>query len=125
MALAIGAARSELYAIDVARRRARRLGAWTGAAPAPPIGFDAVAYSPDGRHVAVTRDIEPATSAERPDGRATGHARRGQRTYRMAAALPACGAGRPTRTWRSRAAGTLLTSAQQGDTLLWNPRPGG
>ena len=46
MAVAIGPARAELYRIDVARRRARRIGVWTGPAPTPPIGFEAVAYSP-------------------------------------------------------------------------------
>ena len=43
MAVAIGADRSELYAIDVRRRTARRMLQWRGTAPGPPIGFDAVA----------------------------------------------------------------------------------
>lgn len=61
MAIGIGPARSELYAIDVSRRRARELQSWSGVAPVPPIGFEAVAYSPDGRHVAVTHDSEDAS----------------------------------------------------------------
>ena len=123
MAVAIGAARAELYAIDVARRRARRLEVWTGPAPTPPIGFEAVAYSPDGRHVAVTHDIVGTDGSGLPDGRATGHARCGQRARRMATALPARPrTGQPPRGLHGR--GTLLTSAQQGDTLLWNPETG-
>src|SRR3984885_11958211 len=50
MAVAIGPNRSELYAIDAADRRTRRLLSWAGSAPQPDavIGFEALAYSPDG-----------------------------------------------------------------------------
>ena len=123
MAVAIGAARAELYAIDVARRQARRLEVWTGPAPTPPVGFEAVAYSPDGRHVAVTHDIVGTDGSGLPtaarlvmldaaDGRVEW-----QRRYPLVH-----GQDNPHVTFT--AAGTLLTSAQQGDTLLWNPETG-
>ena len=123
MAVAIGAARAELYAIDVARRRARRIGVWTGPAPTPPIGFDAVAYSPDGRHVAVTHDTEATDGTELPtavrllmvdatDGRVEW-----QRRYPLVR-------GQDDPHVAFTASGTLLTSGQQGDTLLWDPRTG-
>ena len=123
MAVAIGADRSELYAIDVRRRTARRLLAWRGPAPEPPIGFEAVAYSPDAREVAVTEDTDPGPDSNIPSvarlvmlDPSTGQIR-WQRRYPLRP-----GQSDPhvafTRT------GTLLTSAQQGDTLLWDPRTG-
>ena len=126
MAVAIGAEREELYAIDVARRRARLIQAWHGIAPAPPIGFEAVAYSPDGRHVAVTHDLEQAiepgedstpTAAmlhllDMPSGRISW-----QRRYPL---LP--NQAEPHVAFTPK--GMLLTSAQQGNTLLWDPRTG-
>jgi WD40 repeat protein/class 3 adenylate cyclase/tRNA A-37 threonylcarbamoyl transferase component Bud32/energy-coupling factor transporter ATP-binding protein EcfA2 len=123
MAVAIGASRAELYRIDVARRQMRRIGAWSGPAPSPPIGFEAVAYSPDGRHVAVTHDIEATDGSELPkavrlfmldatDGRVEW-----QRRYPLVS-----GQDDPNVAFTPE--GTLLTSAQQGDTLLWNPRTG-
>jgi len=122
MAVAIGAARSELYAIDVAHRRARLIQAWKGVAPEPPIGFEAVAYSPNGRHVAVTHDIEPGENSvptavrllmlDMPGGQVIW-----QRRYPLRP-----GQADPHVAWMP--AGTLLTSAQQGDTLLWDARTG-
>jgi WD40 repeat protein len=123
MAVALGAARAELYAIDVARRRARRLELWTGPTPAPPIGFEAVAYSPDGRRVAVTHDMEASDGSGLP------------RTAQLLMLDPVDGHVE----WQQRyplvhgqddphvafmASGTLLTSGQQGDTLLWDPHTG-
>jgi WD40 repeat protein/class 3 adenylate cyclase/tRNA A-37 threonylcarbamoyl transferase component Bud32 len=124
MTLAVGSARSELYSIDVARSRAVRLGAWSGAAPAEPIGFDAVAYSPDGTHVAVTHDIDPVAQASTVPSRstlimlnaATGHVE-WQRRYPLAR-------GQSDVQVAFTRAGALLTSAWQGKTLLWDPRSG-
>jgi WD40 repeat protein/class 3 adenylate cyclase/tRNA A-37 threonylcarbamoyl transferase component Bud32 len=122
MALTIGTARSELYAIDVTRRRAVGIGAWSGATPVPPIGFDAVAYSPDGRHVAVTHDIEPIDASGPTTSQLlmldapSGHLE-WQRRYPLAR-------GQADPQVAFTPAGILLTSAQQGDTLLWNPRTG-
>ena len=96
---------------------------WTGPAPTPPIGFEAVAYSPDGRHVAVTHDIEATDGSELPtavrllmldatDGRVEW-----QRRYPLVR-------GQDDPHVAFTASGTLLTSGQQGDTLLWDPRTG-
>ncbi len=123
MAVAIGAARAELYTIDVVQRRARRIGVWNGPAPTPPIGFEAVAYSPDGRHVAVTHDTVASDGTDLPttvrllmvdatDGRVEW-----QRRYPLVT-------GQDNPNVAFTAAGTLLTSAQQGDTSLWDPRTG-
>ena len=123
MAVAIGASRAELYRIDVARRRAQRLGVWTGPAPTPPIGFEAVAYSPDGRHVAVTHDTEATDGTELPKAvrllmlNATDGRVEWQRRYPLVS-----GQDDPNVAFTPH--GTLLTSAQQGDTLLWSPRTG-
>jgi WD40 repeat protein/class 3 adenylate cyclase/tRNA A-37 threonylcarbamoyl transferase component Bud32/energy-coupling factor transporter ATP-binding protein EcfA2 len=124
MAVAIGGGRSELYSIDVARRQARRVRAWSGAAPQPPIGFDAVAYSPDGAEVAVTHDVDPVNGNGITPTRAqllvfdaaTGHVK-WQRRYPLASEQ-----GDPHVIFAP--GGTLLTSAQQGTTLIWDARTG-
>jgi WD40 repeat protein len=122
MVLAIGAERSELYAIDVGRRRARRMLSWSGPMPQPPIGFEAVAYSPDGKQVAVTQDTDPGESDIPTTARvvmrdaSTGHMR-WQRRYPLRP-----GQADPHVVFTP--AGTLLTSAQQGDTLVWDLRTG-
>ncbi len=121
MVLAISAQRSELYAIDVGRRRARRVRAWSGPVPQPPIGFEAVAYSPDGRQVAVTQDTDPggnnptAARLVMLDA-STGHTR-WERRYPLRP-----GQADPHVVFIP--AGALLTSAQQGDTLVWDPATG-
>src|SRR5581483_2707382 len=58
MAVAVGSHRSDLYAIDVASHRARRMLSWKGSPPQPEsvIGFEDVAYSPDGARLAVTQE---------------------------------------------------------------------
>ena len=124
MAVAIGTDRSELYAIDVASRRARRMLSWNGSPPQPEavIGFEAVAYSPDGAQVAVTEEDEPGGNAIPTASRlvmldaSTGHVR-WQRRYPLRP-------GQADPHVAFTAAGMLLTSAQQGDTLLWDPRTG-
>jgi hypothetical protein len=124
MAVAIAPDRSELYAIDVASRRARRVLAWNGSAPQPGavIGFEAVAYSPDGAQVAVTEEDEPGSSITPTASRllmldaSTGHVH-WLRRYPLRP-----GQADPHVVFT--AAGTLLTSAQQGDTLIWDPRTG-
>ena len=124
MAVAIGPHRSELYAIDVASRRVRRMLSWNGWPPQPNAegGFEAVAYSPDGAQVAVTEEYEP-TGTYKPEASrllmldaSTGHVR-WQRPYPLRP-------GQRDPLLVFTAAGTLLTSAQQGDTLIWDPRSG-
>ena len=121
MALANGTDRSELYAIDVASRRARRMLSWTGPQPGDVIDFDAVAYSPDGAEVAVTEEDWPAGHIPTASrlvmlDASTGRVR-WQRRYPLRP-----GQADPHLVFT--AAGMLLTSAQQGDTLIWDPRTG-
>ncbi len=124
MAVAIRADRSELYTIDVASRRARRMLSWNGSPPQPDavIGFEAVAYSPDAAQVAVTEEDEPADNGVPTGSRllmldaSTGRVR-WQRRYPLRP-----GQADPHVVFT--AAGMLLTSAQQGDTLIWDPRTG-
>ena len=124
MAVAIGPNRSELYAIDAADRRTRRLLSWTGSPPQPDavIGFEAVAYSPDGAQVALTEEDDPGDNVTPTASRllmldaSTGHVR-WQRSYPLRP-----GQADPHVVFT--AAGMLLSSAQQGDTLLWDPRTG-
>jgi WD40 repeat protein/class 3 adenylate cyclase len=119
--LSVGVGRSELDVIDVIARRARRIQAWRGPAPQAPIGFEAVAYSPDGAHIAVTRVTEPGFNGPTAvqlflltaaTGRTRWHRRyplsRGQGDAHIA----------------FTSTGALLTSAQQGATILWDPRSG-
>jgi len=127
MAVAIGTDRSELYAIDVASRHARRMLSWNGSPPQPAgvIGFEAVAYSPDGAQVAVTEEDEPPEN--------------GVNAIPTASRLLMLDASTGRIRWQRRyplrpgqadphvvftANGMLLTSAQQGDTLIWDPHTG-
>jgi WD40 repeat protein/class 3 adenylate cyclase len=122
IAVAIGTDRSDLYAIDVATRRVRRILSWNGSPPNPEGGYEAVAYSPDGAQLAVTEEDEPP-----PD------------FTPLASRLLMLDASTGRVLWQRRyplrpdqrdpllvftAAGTLLTSAPQGDTLIWDPRTG-
>ncbi len=121
MAVANGTDRSELYAIDVASRRARRMLSWTGPQPGDVIDFDAVAYSPDGASVAVTEEDWPAGGIPTASrlvmlDASTGRVR-WQRRYPLRP-----GQADPHLVFT--AAGMLLSSAQQGDTLIWDPRTG-
>jgi hypothetical protein len=118
----VGGVRSVLEAIDIGTRRARRIRAWRGAVPAPPSGSAGVAYSPDGRRIAVSVIAESPTAetptAERLALLDAGSGRmRWQRRYPMRP-----GQEEPHVAFTSAAA--LLTSAQHGDTILWNARRG-
>jgi WD40 repeat protein/class 3 adenylate cyclase len=122
MVVTESSARSELDAIDVSSRRVRRLRAWPGDVPGPPQGSSSVAYSPDGRHVAVSLITEaptdPVPTTERllmldsSTGRVVW-----ERHYPM---LPM--QLEPHLAFTSR--DVLLTSAQQGETILWNAGTG-
>jgi WD40 repeat protein len=122
MVVVAGVDRSELDAIDVTTRRSQRIQAWRGLAPYGPISFEAVAYSPDGRYLAVTRETEPGDSNTPTSIRllvldASSGRTRWERRYPMRR-------GQADAYLAFTPAGTLLTSAQQGDTLLWDPRTG-
>jgi WD40 repeat protein len=112
---------SELHVVDVATRRNRRIGSWRGLADAG-TPTTALAYAPDGRHLAVslatmsTTSITPAAErlvlvdahTGRPVWRRRYPLRRGQ--------------------WEAhllfRPDGALITSAQQGETLVGDARAG-
>ncbi len=117
-----GAARSELDWISVSTHRVRHIQAWHGVVPPPPTRTSSVAYSPDGRHVAVSL-ITYFPSAATPSAErlvmldASGGRTLWQRRYPM----------RPGQLEPHVAftpGGVLLTSAPQGDTLLWSTRSG-
>jgi WD40 repeat protein/class 3 adenylate cyclase len=124
MAMAIGPERSELYAIDVATRRARRVLTWSGPQPPQPdniYGFESAVYSPDGKQVAVTEEDEPNWATPKTSRLLLLDASTGRILWQRRYPLRR-GQTDPhvlfTRT------GMLLTSAQRGDTLLWDPRTG-
>ena len=131
MAVAIGIHRSELYAIDVASRRVRRMLSWNGSPPQPNTegGYEAVAYSPDGAQVAVTEAYEPPPYFTPLASRLvmldalTGHVL-WQRRYPLRPDLLFPGFNQRDPLLVFTAAGTLLTSAPQGDTLIWDTRTG-
>ncbi|MFI5039114.1 MAG: PQQ-binding-like beta-propeller repeat protein, partial [Solirubrobacterales bacterium] len=122
LVLTVGSDRTELDAIDVASRQARRIRDWRGLVPSQPSVSGAVAYTPHGGRIAaslVTQSPEATTpSAERlvmldaATGRTLWERRYPMRAGQLAPYL------------RFTPAGVLLTSAQQGDTLLWNARAG-
>ena len=117
----IQAGPTNLYAIDVATRRVRLLGSWRGLFASVPYPGASLAYDLGGRHIALAL----ATAA--PDGSfpadtlwlldaSTGRPI-WQRRYPMRA-------GQSEARVQFAPGGALLTSAQQGDTLLWNSRSG-
>ncbi|MGN6170855.1 MAG: TIR domain-containing protein, partial [Solirubrobacteraceae bacterium] len=112
---------TKLYAIDVRTRRVRLLGSWRGVVSAVPYPGASLAYDPTGRHIALSVSgiahygSVPWDTLRLLDAK-TGHTiwqrqyplRSGQLEARLAFAPD----------------GTLVSSAQQGDTLLWNARTG-
>jgi class 3 adenylate cyclase/WD40 repeat protein/tRNA A-37 threonylcarbamoyl transferase component Bud32/energy-coupling factor transporter ATP-binding protein EcfA2 len=122
MVVTVRASGSELDRIDLASRGVRRFRNWRGSVPAPPMGSAGVAYSPDGKRIAVSVIDEPAgngiPTAERlalldaSDGRS-----RWERRYPMRP-------GQEEPHVAFTPAGALVTSAQHGDTILWNARTG-
>jgi class 3 adenylate cyclase/WD40 repeat protein len=122
MAVTVGSSRASLWAIDTASHRAHLLRRWAGQPPSPPSGSDGVASSPDGRTLAVSLADEPAAAATPTAERlilldAASGRMLWQRRYPM---IP--GQAEPHVAFTPD--GELLTSAQQGDTLLWNVRSG-
>ena len=117
----IQAGPTNLYAIDVATQRVRLLGSWRGVFSAVPYPSASLAYDPRGR------DIALSISAAAPDGSVPSD------TLRLLDASTGRVLWRrnyPLRAGQSEArvvfvsGGTLLTSAQQGDTLLWDTSTG-
>ncbi|MBV9808635.1 MAG: protein kinase [Solirubrobacterales bacterium] len=122
MVIAESTARSELDDIEVPSRRVRRLHAWGGEVPPPPTGSSSVAYSPDGRHIAVSlitqAPTDPTPSAERllmldsSSGRIAWQRRYPMHPMQLEPHLAFASTD------------VLLTSAQQGETILWNAGTG-
>ena len=117
----IQAGPTNLYAIDVATHRTRLLGSWSGVFSSVPYPSASLAYDHRGR------DIALSISAAAPDGSVPAD------TLRLLDASSGRVIWRrnyPLRMGQSEArvafvrAGTLLTSAQQGDTLLWDTSTG-
>ena len=120
LAITVGPDDAVLHAIDTSSRRTRVLRTWRTLAPPPPYGSDNVAYSPNGQRIAVTLVTQGPTAqeptAERLDllDASTGRVRWSRR-YPLRP-----GQAEPHVVFTP--AGRLLTSAQQGDTLLWSRR---
>ena len=115
------AGRTNLYSINVATRRVRLIGSWGGVFSSVPYPGASLAYDRSGRYLALS------ISTNSPDGDVAADALRlldastgrtiWQRQYPLLAGqLEARLVFAPN--------GTLLTSAQQGDTLVWNTRTG-
>ncbi|MGZ4191194.1 MAG: nSTAND1 domain-containing NTPase [Solirubrobacteraceae bacterium] len=113
---------SALQAIDVATRSASVIRTWGNSNPFPPLGSDGVAYSPDGGSIAVSLVQEDLT-----DGTPTAahlimmNARTGrilwERPYPMRP-------GQEEPQVAFTPSGVLLTSAQHGETILWDGQTG-
>jgi WD40 repeat protein len=110
-----------LYTIDAGTRQARRLGSWQSAIPLLPFPGASLAYSPDGR------DIALAITSARPDGSVASAT---LRLLGVSSGRVVWQRGYPVRAGQGSVRvqfapdGTLVTSAQQGQTLLWNGRSG-
>jgi WD40 repeat protein len=124
--LAVGTQRGDssgLYLVDVPSRTARRVASWPSVpAIAGPLRFTRMAFSPDGKQIAVA--VASATTTSPVPVR--------QRLFLLA--VPS---GRvvwereyPIRPGQNEAyvaftpQGALVTSAQQGETIVWDPRTG-
>jgi WD40 repeat protein/class 3 adenylate cyclase len=121
--LAVAAAqggRSRLYAIEVGTRRSRLLGTWSEIVVPPPSSSTTIAFSPDGADIAMGLVDQPPTapiaerlvlvnaSTGRPVWQRNVPIRPGQWTFYVAFAPD----------------GALVTSADFGTTVLWDPRSG-
>ncbi len=115
------AGRTTLYAIDSASHRVRRLGSWAGLIPLDPFAGASLAYSPDGRRIAL------AISNARPDGSLASATLRlldvssGRVIWRHRVPLRA---GQGSVRLQFALHSNLVTSAQQGQTLVWNAHTG-
>ena len=115
-------ARTNLYAIDVARRTARLLDSWRGVVPPPPSPTASLALAPDGSRMAVSLSIaSPASLTPVAESLLLLEPSTGRTIWRRSYPLR-------KGQWEAHVAfmpnGELLTSAEQGQTFLWNPRTG-
>ncbi|MBV9000186.1 MAG: PQQ-binding-like beta-propeller repeat protein [Solirubrobacterales bacterium] len=123
MVVAAAPDRSTLEAIDVASRRARVLQRWHESNPAPPQASDGVAYSPDGRLIAVSLGSEyNASGTPTPTRLAVVDAATGRIRWQRPYPIRSAHQQEPHVVFTP--SGSLLTSAQYGDTILWNMATG-
>jgi WD40 repeat protein len=115
-------ARTNLYAIDVARRTTRRVASWPGVVPAPPASSASLAVEPGGSRAAVSLAIgSPAALTPVAESLLLVDLKTGRTIWRRKYPLR-------KGQWEAHVAfapdGELVTSAEQGDTYLWNARTG-
>jgi WD40 repeat protein len=117
----VASGRSALYSIDAATRQVRRLGSWRGVIPVMTPSGASLTYSPDGRRIAL------AITNARPDGSVASATLRlldassGRVIWQRSVPIRA---GQASVRVRFASAGTLVSSAQQGETLVWNAQTG-
>jgi WD40 repeat protein len=113
--------RATLYAIDAATHDVRPLSSWRGVIPLQLPTGASLAYSPDGRRIAL------AISNARADGSVASATLRlldassGRVVWQRSVPVRA---GQASVQVEFASADTLVSSAQQGETLLWNGRTG-
>jgi WD40 repeat protein len=113
--------RTNLYAIDVATRRVRLLGSWQGVFASVPYPAASLAYDPSGRYLALSLSTSSPAGDFTADSLALLDASTGRTVWRRRYPLVA---GQSEARVEFAPDGSLLTSAQQGDTLLWSARTG-
>jgi WD40 repeat protein/class 3 adenylate cyclase len=121
--LAVAAAQgswSRLYAIDVGSRRSRLLGMWPEIVFPPPSSSTTIAFSPDGADIAMGLVDQPQTGpvAERL---VLVNASTGRQVWQRNVPV---GAGQWTMYVAYAPDGALVTSADFGTTVLWDPGSG-
>jgi WD40 repeat protein/class 3 adenylate cyclase/energy-coupling factor transporter ATP-binding protein EcfA2 len=118
---AIQAGPTNLYVIDVATHRSRLLGSWQGVISSVPYPSASLAYDPRGRDIALSISAAALDGSVPADTLRLLEASTGRVIWRR---------NYPLRAGQSEArvafvsGETLLTSAQQGDTLLWDTSTG-
>ena len=118
---AIQAGATNLYAIDVTTRRARLLGSWRGVFASVPYPSASLAYDPRGRDIALSISAAASDGSFTSDTLRLVDASSGHVIWRRNYPLRA---GQLEARVVFVSGGTLLTSAQQGDTLLWDTSTG-
>jgi len=118
---AIQAGPTNLYAIDVATHRARLVGAWQGVFSSVPYPSASLAYDPRGRDIALSISAAAQDGSVPADTLRLLDASTGRVIWRRKYPLRA---GQSEARVQFAPTGALLTSAQQGDTLLWDTSTG-